>query len=98
MEEKILREILATTKENNEMLRKLNLHRRFLTFYWFFKWLLIAAIAYSAYLAASPYIESAQETISNINDLNTQAQQFKQMDQKSFSEYLREEISKRINP
>lgn len=98
MEEKILREILAITKENNEILHKLNFQRKWLTFYWVFKWLLVAAIAYSAYLAATPYIEQAQATLDGIQNFNTQAKQIQSMDQKSFVDFLKNEVQKRINP
>ena len=97
MEEKILREILATVKENNDILQKLNMQRKFNYFYWIFKWGLIAFLAYTAYIAATPYIESAQQTISNINDLNTQTKQING-NQKSFSDFLKSEIQKRIQP
>lgn len=103
MEDKILRELLAVTKENNEILRSLNLQRRWENFFWVFKWLVIAAIAYSAYLAASPYIEQAQNTynqaqeaLNGLNSLNTQAQQLQNVDQKTFTEFLQKEIQKRL--
>lgn len=103
MEEKILREILATVKENNDILRKLNLQRRWLTFYWFFKWFVIAALAYSAYMASKPYIDQAQQTynqvqdgLNGLNNLNVQAKAVQNMDQKSFGEFLQAEIKKRI--
>lgn len=97
MEEKLLREILATAKENNELLRKLNTQRKLNYFYFCLKWGLVALIAYSAYMAATPYIESAQETINNINDFNNQAKQMQQnFNQKSFSDFLKQEIQKRI--
>lgn len=95
MEEKILREILAVTKENNDILRKLNLQRKFNYYYWVLKWFVIAFVAYTAYQAATPYIESAQQTINNINDLNNQAKQMSG-DQKSFTDFLKNEIQKRI--
>jgi hypothetical protein len=98
MEEKILREILAVTKENNEILRSLNTHRRWLTFYWFFKWFVILAIAYTAYQAATPYIESAQNAVNSINNFNGQVQDLKSMNQDSFFNYLRNEVEKRIKP
>jgi uncharacterized protein YbcV (DUF1398 family) len=98
MEEKILREILATTKENNDILRSLNMQRKWVNFFWFFKWLIVAAIAYSAYLAATPYIEQAQQTINGLQNLNTQVQQMQNMDQKSFTNFLRGEIEKRLKP
>lgn len=103
MDEKILRELLAITRENNEILRSLNLQRRWVTFFWVFKWLLVAALAYSAYKAASPYIDQAQTTytqaqdaLNGITNFNTQAKQMQNMDQKSFSEFLQSEIKKRI--
>lgn len=103
MEEKMLRELLAVTRENNEILRSLNLQRRWVNFFWFFKWFIIAALAYSAYQAASPYIDQAQATynqaqdaLNSINNLNGQAQQFQNVDQKSFTEFLQKEIQKRI--
>lgn len=103
MEEKMLRELLAITRENNEILRSLNLQRRWVNFFWFFKWVIVAAIAYSAYQAASPYIDQAQATYSQaqnalngLNNLNAQAQQLQTVDQKSFTEFLQKEIQKRI--
>ncbi len=103
MEEKMLRELLAMTRENNEILRSLNLQRRWVNFFWFFKWVVVAAIAYSAYQAASPYIDQAQATynqaqdaLNSINNLNGQAQQLQNVDQKSFTEFLQKEIKKRI--
>jgi hypothetical protein len=103
MEEKMLRELLAVTRENNEILRSLNLQRRWVNFFWFFKWVVVAAIAYSAYQAASPYIDQAQATYSqaqnalnSINSLGGQAQQMNTIDQKSFTEFLQKEIQKRI--
>ena len=95
MEEKILREILAITKENNEILRTLNLQRRWSLFFWVFKWLVIAGIAYSAYLAASPYIEQAQATIDGIQNFNNQMQGMNE-GQKNFTDFLKNEIEKRI--
>jgi hypothetical protein len=95
MEEKILRELLAITKENNEILRSLNMQRRWSLFFWVFKWLVIAAIAYSAYLAASPYIEQAQATMDGIQSFNTQVQGINQ-DSKNFTDFLKNEIEKRI--
>ena len=104
MEEKILREILAITKENNEILRSLNFQRRWSLFFWIFKWFVVAAVAYSAYLAATPYIEQAQETysqaqdaISGLNNFNKQIQQ--NTNQKSTSDFLKfmsETIQKNI--
>jgi hypothetical protein len=103
MEEKMLRELLAITRENNEILRSLNIQRKWVNFFWFFKWLIVAAIAYSAYQAASPYIDQAQATynqaqnaLNSINNLNSQAQQLQNVDQKSFTEFLQKEIQKRI--
>jgi hypothetical protein len=96
MEEKILREILHTVKENNEILQKLNVQRRLFNFFWFFKWALFAAIAYSAYIAATPYIESAQNTIDNINSLGAQAEQFKEVNQKTFTEFFKEQFQKAV--
>lgn len=95
MEEKILRELLAITKENNEILKTLNLQRRWSLFFWVFKWLMIAGIAYSAYLAASPYIQQAQATIDGIQSFNTQVQGINQ-DSKNFTDFLKNEIEKRI--
>ena len=96
MEEKILREILAITKENNAILRDLNFQRRWSMFFWIFKWFVIAAVAYSAYLAATPYIEQAQETIDGLNNLSNQAKQMQNMNQKSFTDFIKTEIEKRI--
>jgi predicted PurR-regulated permease PerM len=107
MEEKMLRELLAITRENNEILRSLNLQRRWVNFFWFFKWFVIAAIAYSAYQAASPYIDQAQATynqaqsaLNSINTLNTNinasTQQLQNIDQKSFTNFLQQEIKKRM--
>ncbi len=103
MEEKMLRELLAITRENNEILRSLNLQRRWVNFFWFFKWIVVAAIAYSAYQAASPYIDQAQATYSQaqsalngLSNLNAQAQQIQNVDQRSFTEFLQKEIKKRI--
>ncbi len=103
MEEKILREILAITKENNNILRDLNFQRRWSLFFWVFKWFVVAAVAYSAYLAATPYIEQAQETynntqdaLNNINQLGDQVKQIKNTDQKSFTDFLKTEVEKRL--
>lgn len=96
MEEKILREILAITKENNEMIAGLTRHRKIVTFMWFFKWIVFAIIAYSAYVAATPYIESAQATMQSINSLSEQAEQLKNMDRRSFSEFLKDQYAKAI--
>lgn len=95
MEEKILREILAVTRENNEILRTLNLQRRWSLFFWIFKWFVIAALACSAYLAATPYIEQAQETMDGINNLNTQVKQMNS-GEKTFTDFLKTEIEKRL--
>jgi hypothetical protein len=100
-----LREILATVKENNDILRKLNLQRRFNYFYWVIKWGVIGAVAYSAYLAATPYIhqaqqtyDSAQDALNSINTLGAQAKQIQNTDQKTFTDFLKNEINKRIQP
>jgi uncharacterized protein YlxW (UPF0749 family) len=106
MEEKILREILATTKENNDILRSLNMQRRWTNTFWAFKWLVIIILAYGAYQAASPYIEQAQNTytqaqdaLNSINSLNQQAQQLQNnIQQKNFTDFLKTEIQKRISP
>ncbi len=96
MEEKILREILAVTKENNEILRTLNLQRRWSLFFWVFKWFVVAALAYSAYLAATPYIEQAQQTIDGIQNINAQIKQVNSTSNKSFTDFLKTEIEKRL--
>ena len=104
MDEKMLRELLAISRENNEMLRSLNLQRKWVNFFWVFKWFIIAALAYSAYQAASPYIDQAQNTynqaqtaLNGLNNLNAQAQQMQNAaTQKSFTEFLQKEIQKRI--
>lgn len=100
MEEKILREILAVTRENNEILRTLNFQRRWSNVFWFFKWLLVAAIAYSAYLASKPYIDQAQATYeqaqSALNSINAQTEQLQNLNQKSFTDFLKAEVEKRI--
>ena len=102
-DEKMLRELLAITRENNEMLRALNLQRKWINFFWIFKWFIIAALAYSAYKAASPYIDQAQNTynqaqdaLQGLNNLNSQAKQIQTVDQKTFTEFLQKEIQKRI--
>lgn len=101
-DEKMLRELLAITRENNEILRSLNLQRRWVNFFWFFKWFIIAALAYSAYQAASPYINQAQQTYNQaqdaLNQLNSAGQQIQQFgsDQKTFTNFLQTEIKKRI--
>lgn len=96
MEEKILREILAVTKENNEILRTLNLQRRWSLFFWVVKQFVVAALAYSAYLAATPYIEQAQQTIDGIQNINAQIKQVNSTSNKSFTDFLKTEIEKRL--
>ncbi len=95
MEEKILREILAVTRENNEILRTLNFQRRWINIFSIIKWLIVIGLAYSAYVAATPYIEQAQATIEGIQNLNTQVQQIGSSE-KSFTEFLKAEVEKRI--
>ncbi len=102
MEEKILREILAVTRENNQILRDMNFQRRWTFVLWIFKWLVVAAIAYSAYIAATPYIEQAQQTynqaqdtLNGLSNLNSQAKQIQQ-NEKTFTDFIKAEVQKRI--
>ena len=66
MEEKLLREILNA----------INNQRRFSNFMFFVKWIIIAGLAYGIYSAASPYIQSANNTMNSANDALNQLQQF----------------------
>jgi predicted PurR-regulated permease PerM len=102
MEEKILREILSVTRENNQILRDMNFQRRWTFLFWIIKWIVVAAIAYSAYIAATPYIEQAQntynqaqDTLNSINNLNQQAKTLQQ-NEKSFTDFLKDQVQKRI--
>jgi hypothetical protein len=76
MEEKLLREILATVKENRDMINALNNQRRFANFMFFVKWIVIAGLAYGAYSAAAPYIQSANTTVQSAQQTINQLQQF----------------------
>ncbi len=95
-EEKTQRELLILTRENNDILHKLNTQRKLETFMWIFKWLVFAFIAYGAYIAASPYIESAQQTMDSINNLSAQAEQVKNMDKKSFTDFIKTQLNKAV--
>lgn len=103
MDEKILREILSVTKENNEILRKLNLQRRWVNYVWIFKWVLFATLAYSAYIASKPYIDQAQATynqaqnaINSLNAFSPQPTGTQAIDEKTFTEFLTNEVKKRL--
>jgi hypothetical protein len=76
MDEKILREILAVTKENRDILNAINNQRRFANFMFFVKWVVIAGLAYGTYQAALPYIQKANNTMETANDAMNQLQQF----------------------
>ncbi len=103
MEEKMLRELLAITRENNEILHGLNTQRRWANFFWIFKWFIILALAYSAYLASRPYIDQAQatytqaqEALGSINNLSNQAKQIQNVDQKTFTDFITKTIKSKI--
>lgn len=68
-QEKMLRELLVLTRENNDMLRAINSQRRLSNVWFVVKWLIVAALAYGAYQAAVPMIDSAQTTINQINTI-----------------------------
>jgi hypothetical protein len=68
-QEKMLRELLSVSRENNDMLRAINAQRRLSNIWFVIKWAIIIALAYGAYQAAVPMIQSAQTTINQINTI-----------------------------
>lgn len=66
-QEKMLRELLSLTKDNNDMLRAINSQRRLSNVWFVVKWAIIIALAYGAYQAAVPFVESAKTTINQVN-------------------------------
>lgn len=66
-QEKMLRELISLTKENREMLRAINSQRRLSNIFFVIRWAIIIALAYGAYQAAVPFVQSAQNTINQIN-------------------------------
>lgn len=68
-QEKILRELLAISKENRDMLTAINSQRRLSNVFFFIKWTIVIALAYGAYQAAQPFIETASQTVNQINSL-----------------------------
>jgi hypothetical protein len=71
--DKLLRELIAVNRENNQILRGLNFDRRLSMFLWFIKWIVIAGIAYGAYQTAAPYVSTLNETVNKINSITNPA-------------------------
>ncbi len=92
--EKILREILATTRETRDMVNSMNKQRRFANFIWAIKWIIIIFLLYGAYTAAQPYIDSATQTINSINNFGVQVNALKNTDPKSFTDFVTSQFKK----
>lgn len=69
-EEKMLKELLALTRENNDMLHAINSQRRISNFLFFVKWIIILGLIYGAYQASLPYFQTLTTTVSKLNEFN----------------------------
>ncbi len=67
--DKLLKELISLSRENNEILRSLNFDRRVSMFFWIIKWIVIAGIAYGAYQTAIPYMQSLNSTLDKVNSI-----------------------------
>jgi hypothetical protein len=67
--DRLLKELIAINRENNDILKGLNFDRRLSMFFWLVKWVVIAGIAYGAYQTAIPYLQSVNSTLDKVNSL-----------------------------
>ncbi len=92
--EKLIRELLATTRETRDMVNSINKQRRFSNFLTAVKYIIIIFLLYGAYSTVQPYIDTATQTMNNINNISAQANTLKNVDQKSFTDYITSQIKK----
>ena len=69
-QEKMLRELLAITKENREMIKAINTQRRFSNMFFFLKWVIIIGIIYGVYQTAMPYLNVFNGAVGKLNQFN----------------------------
>jgi hypothetical protein len=67
--DRLLKELIALNRENNDILKSLNFDRRMSMFFWIVKWIVIAGIAYGAYQTAIPYLASLNSTLDKVNSI-----------------------------
>ncbi len=60
---KKINELLGLAQENNVMLKRMQRARRFSSFFWVVKWVVIIAFAAGAYYYLQPFVESLQKVV-----------------------------------
>ena len=66
-EERLIKETLELSRENNKILRKIQGSMRWGRFFKFAYWLIIIGSAAGAYYFLQPFIESSRETLQTLN-------------------------------
>ncbi len=69
-QDKILKELIALTRENHDMLKAINTQRRFSNVFFIFKWIIVLGIIYGVYQSAVPYLSVFNNTVGQLNQFN----------------------------
>ena len=90
--EKVMHELIAKVNDTHEMVKSMNKQRRWVNFFTVLKYIIFAGIAYSAYLAATPYIDTYNQTVDSINSLNAQVKGMGTTSDGTFADFLKKQF------